>query len=143
MAARLHARLMAEFPLLDKSGLRRFGLSFGAVVVMLFGLALPWLFDYETPRWPWFVGAAFLVWAVAAPGTLNWFYRAWMRFGLLLNAIMSPLLLGIVFYLIVLPTAFIIRLRGRDPLRRRTDPQADSYRVGSHAPPPERMDKPF
>ena len=38
---------------LDAAGYRKFGLITGAIVVVLFGLAIPWLFSLNFPRWPW------------------------------------------------------------------------------------------
>jgi hypothetical protein len=43
--------------------------------------------------------------------------KLWMRFGLMLGKIISPLILGLIFFLLFTPIAFIIRLFGRDELR--------------------------
>jgi hypothetical protein len=132
-----------EIPDLDAAGLRRFGLTFAGIVAGLFGMALPLLFGLGFPWWPWLVGAGFTAWALIAPATMNGFYRLWMRFGLLLNAVMSRLVLGLVYYLTVFPTGLIMRLRGKDPMRRRFEPQSGTYRVESETPDPEQMRKPF
>ena len=51
--------------------------------------------------------------------------RAWMRFGLLLHKIVNPVIMGLVFFLTVTPTALIMRALGKDPLRRRLDKERD------------------
>jgi len=130
-------------PELDRRGLRNFGLTFAGIVAVLFGLLLPWVFGHANPVWPWIVAAIFVLWSLALPKTLRVFYRLWMRFGLLLNAVMSRVILGIVFYLVVLPTGLIFRLRGRDPMRRSFDRNLESYRATSHRVPPEHMERPF
>ena len=133
----------ASIPELDAAGLRRFALVTGAIVVALFGLGLPWLLDAALPVWPWVVAGVLAAWGVAAPATLGPVYRGWMRFGLLMNRIVSPLVLGLVFYLIITPVGVVMRLFGRDPLSRRLDPGAVSYRVQSRKPDRTSMERPF
>ena len=65
-------------------------------IAVLFGLGFPWLLDRPLPWWPWLVAAVFLIWSLAAPTTLNPVYRVWMRFGFVLNAIMSRVVLALV-----------------------------------------------
>lgn len=132
-----------QIPDLDQRGLRNFGLTFGIIIATLLGLLLPWLFNYGFPWWPWVVGFLFALWAVLAPKSLKPFYRIWMRFGLLLNAVMSRIILAIVFYLVVLPTGVILKLRGRDPMRRKLDNEIRSYRITSRQSPSNHMQKPF
>ena len=43
--------------------------------------------------------------------------KLWMRFGILLGKIVSPIVLGVIFFGIFTPIAFLMRLRGRDQLR--------------------------
>lgn len=134
---------MTQIPELDRSGLRNFGLTFGAIIAVLLGVVLPWLFSYGFPWWPWVVGAVFAVWALAAPDSLNPVYILWMKIGLVINAVVTRVVLGFVFYLIVLPTGLILRLRGGDPMRRKLDKGMTSYRVESQRSPPDQMQKPF
>ena len=96
---------MEAIPELDRKGLRQFGFMFGGIIAGLFGVIVPWLFDLAYPIWPWVVLAVFLGWGAVAPGTIKPFYTLWMRFGLLLNAVMSRIILGLVFYLIECPRA--------------------------------------
>ena len=134
---------MHEIPELDKKGLRDFGLLMAGVLAVLFGLLLPWLFGFKYPVWPWIAGAVFLVWALAAPGSLRLVYRGWMRFGLLISKVMTPLIISIIFFLIISPMALIIRLLGRDTMSRRLLETAQSYRILSKSPTKESMEKPF
>jgi len=132
-----------EIPELDRAGLREFGLTTGAVLAALFGLLLPWLLEFSYPLWPWMIAGVLAVWALIGPGTLRPVYRTWMRFGLLLNRITTPLILGMIFFLLITPTGWILRLLGRDPMSRRFDRSARSYRIRSEKPPKENMEKPF
>ncbi len=134
---------MQTIPELDRAGLRNFGLLFGAIISILFGVVLPWLFGYRFPWWPWIIGSVFAAWALAAPNTLKPVYRLWMRFGLVINAVVNRVVLAAVFYLVVLPTGLILRLRGRDPMQRKFDKQTMSYRTKSRRAPSDQMQKPF
>ena len=44
------------------------------------------------------------------------FNKLWMKFGLLLGKIVSPIIIGIIFFILITPTALIVRLFGRDEL---------------------------
>ena len=101
---------MHDIPDLDRRGLRKFGLTTGAILVMLFGLVLPWLRDRPLPLWPWCVAAVLAVWALAAPASLTMVYRPWMKAGLLLGWLNTRIILGLVFWIIVMPLGLILRL---------------------------------
>ncbi len=147
MERRVRARLMQaphhSIPDLDSKGLREFGLTTGAIVLVLFGGLLPWVFEFTYPVWPWVVGAVLGLWAVLAPATLKPVYRLWMRLGLLLSRVTTPLIMGLVFFVIILPAGLLMRLFGKDPMARGFDDEASSYRVASRDAPKDHMEKPF
>ena len=138
MAGHLH-----DIPELDAAGLRKFSFTVGAALVVVFGLFFPWLLGVGLPLWPWIVSAVLVAWGLVAPATLGPVYKGWMRFGLLLNRIVSPLVLGVMFFLIIAPVALVMRMAGRDPMARKLDRHADSYRVPSHPATKEQMERPF
>ena len=57
--------------------------------------------------------------------------------GLVLHKIVSPIALGILFFLVVTPTGLLMRLLGKDPLRLRFDRSADSYWIARTPPGPD------
>ena len=134
---------MHAIPELDTGGLRRFALTTGAIVAVLFGLILPWLFGLRLPIWPWPLAAVLMLWGLAAPRSLRPVYRGWMRLGLLLNRVTTPLILSLVFFLIFVPAGLVGRLAGHDPMKRRRPPDADSYREPSQETAPGSMEKPY
>ncbi len=138
-----HTPLVHSIPELDAKGLRHFGLVTGGILALLFGLLLPWVFGLGLPMWPWILGGVLAIWGVVAPGSLRPVYQGWMRFGLLLNKVTTPLVLGIVFLLLIVPTGLIMRWVARDPMARGLDSAAASYRVESRRPKRENMEKPF
>jgi hypothetical protein len=101
---------MHDIPDLDRRGLQKFGLTTGGILVVLFGLVLPWLRDRPLPLWPWCVAAVLAVWALAAPASLTVVYRPWMKAGLLLGWLNTRIILGLVFWIIIMPLGVILRL---------------------------------
>ena len=130
-------------PELDQKGLRHFGLTTGAAVVVIFGLFFPWFLELTWPRCPWIIARPHCLLALVYPSWLRPVYRVWMRFGLLASRVMTPLVLGIVFFGMIAPMALISRIMGKDPMRRTLDPDQDSYRVKSTKSPKEKLEKPF
>jgi len=131
-----------SIPELDRRGLRRFGLTTGGIVAALFGLLLPWLFERGVPVWPWALAGALAAWGLIAPSSLRPVYRAWMMLGLLLNKVMSPLIMTIVFLLAVTPMGVVRRMLGHSVPKRR-DAALGSYRVESKKANPEDLERPF
>jgi hypothetical protein len=127
----------------DKRELRQFGFTIGVIVAVLFGGVLPWLFDRAFPLWPWIVAGVFLGWALILPKTLYPLYRAWMAIGHVLGWINTRIILGLIFYAMILPIGLIMRVFGRDPMRRRFDKRASSYRIQSINQPKEHLERPF
>ena len=129
---------------LDKQGLRNFGMVTGAIVVALFGLLLPWLIGFNWPLWPWYLAGTLWVLAIFVPVALDPIYHVWMRFGLILGWINTRIILGLVFYLIFTPVAFILKLLGKDPMHRKFSNVDKSYRVKSNSHDSrEHMGRPF
>jgi hypothetical protein len=62
--------------------------------------------------------------------------RAWMALGLLLGRVVSPIVLGAMFYGVFTPVAWVMRLAGRDAMCRRLDPAAASSWVKRDPPGP-------
>lgn len=113
---------------------RGFGLVFAAVFAVI-GL---WPLIHATlPRW-WSLGiaAAFLAVSLIRPALLAPLNRLWMRFGLLLHRIVNPIVMGLLFYVVLTPFGLVLRLLGKDPLRRGFDAAAATYWIQRLPPGP-------
>jgi hypothetical protein len=129
---------------MDAGVLRRFGLTVGAALAVVFGLLLPWLWAGAYPLWPWLAGSGLALLGWLKPAWLTPIYRSWMRLALALGWLNTRLILSLVFYGFMTPVALILRWTGKDPLHRRFDPGADSYRVAA-TPRPDttHFERPF
>lgn len=132
-----------SIPELDKAGLRRFGLTMATAVAVIFGGLLPFIFDHAVHYWPFLLAGVLVVWSAVAPGTLNAIYRPWMKLGLALNRVTSPIIMGAVFFLLITPVSLLMKIIGRDPLARSFDYRAESYRKLSRKSARESLERPF
>lgn len=82
------------------------------------------------------IAAAFVIVALMVPRALSPLNRLWLRFGLLLHKVVSPVVMALLFFAVVTPAALIIRWIGRDPLRLTFEPTADSYWIERRPPGP-------
>jgi hypothetical protein len=113
---------------------RAFGLVF-AVASAILGALNYWR---GHSAWPWWLiaSALLLIVALAAPGILHPFNRVWSRFGLLLQRIVQPLVMALLFFTTMAPMGLLIRAMGKDFLRRKYDPSAASYWIVREPPGP-------
>ena len=87
----------------------------------------------------------FLAVAVIAPGRLRPLNRLWMRFGMALHAIISPIVLIILFFAAITPSGVLARLFGKDFLRLKFDKSAPTYWIDRkpRGPRPESLRNQF
>jgi len=123
---------------------RSFGLTLGILALLVAGLML-W-----RQRLVWAlalgaVGALLVLLALAAPALLRPLNRLWTRFGLLLHAVVTPLVMALLFYLTVTPVGLLMRLLGKDLAHPKVDRAAATYWIARQppGPPPETMRRQF
>ncbi len=102
--------------------------SFGVVIAAFLAvLALLPLLSGGSPHLPLVIAAAICaLLTLAAPGVLRPFNLIWYRLGLLLNRIVSPIVMGAAFFVVVTPIGLVARAAGRNLLDRRR-PERPSY----------------
>ena len=113
---------------------RGFGLV-GAAACGVIGLS-PLIRHQPVRLWVLVAGALFLFLALASPTVLHQLNVAWAKLGLLLNHIVTPVIMGVLFFGVVTPVAYFFRLRGRDALRLRPNPSAKTYWLERQPPGP-------
>jgi hypothetical protein len=121
--------------------------SFGFVFASVFALisVQPLASGHEVRWWALTVAAVILAVALLNPKRLNRFNRLWFQFGTVLHRLVTPIVLGLMFFVTFTPIALVARALGRDPLRLRLDPAATSYWIirVPPGPPPESFKNQF
>ena len=128
---------------LDARGLRKFAISTGAIIAGLFGVFLPWLWDFGFPVWPWVIFLVLGFWGLVKPLSLRPVYRGWMKVGLLISKVTTPIVLGIVFYLVFVPVGIIFRVLKYDPMKRKFESSSDSYRIDKSDQTASTLENPY
>lgn len=113
--------------------------SFGLTFTVVFTLVGGWMLWKANPYAFAALGAAaaFLLAALLSPRILHPLNVAWMRLGYLLNRVVSPIVMGVIFFGLLSPIAAVMRLRGRDVLQRRFDRARSSYWIAREPPGPD------
>ncbi|MGE3595700.1 MAG: SxtJ family membrane protein [Dehalococcoidia bacterium] len=95
---------------------RKFGFTVGAAFAVLAGIT--WWRDHPTMMQIFSGLAVVLILAGAIiPGKLGPVYKAWMGLALLISKVTTPIFLGIVYFVVITPIGFAMRLFGWNPLR--------------------------
>ena len=93
---------------------RSFGIVF-FVVFLLIGL-YPLLNSEEARLWSLIISLIFILLGLLNSKILTPLNKIWFKFGIFLGKIISPLIMGIIFFLVVTPIGLIMRLLGKDLL---------------------------
>ncbi len=130
--------------LLTSGKLRNYGLMMAAMISAIFGLAFPFILSHPIPSWPFYIGGIFVAAALIYPPLLKYIYITWMKVGEVLGAINTRIILALVYLTMFVPIGMIRQKFGWDPLCRKFDYSAASYRKTNHqAFKPETMERPY
>ena len=99
---------------LKKSSNRSFGLVF--FIVFLIIAIYPLIFSESLRLWSLIVSFIFLFLGLINSKILTPLNNIWFKFGLLLGKFISPIIMGIIFFMVVTPISFIMRILGKDLL---------------------------
>ena len=109
--------------------------SFGIVffVVFLLIALYPLINNGEVRTWSIIVSLIFLILGLINSKILSPLNKIWFKFGILLGKIISPLIMGIIFFLVVTPIGLIIKLFGKDVLNLKYN-KNKSYWIEKNGP---------
>ena len=93
---------------------RNFGIVFSIVFLII--ALWPLLKQNDLRLWSLYISGIFFVLGLLNSKLLLPLNKIWFKFGILLGSIIAPIVMGIVFFLVVTPTALIMRLLGKDLL---------------------------
>ena len=107
------------------SGERSFGFAF-AIFFTIISLFPLW-YGENIRLWACIIAFIFLFISIFFPKTLIVPNKLWLKLGLLLGAIVAPIVMGIIFFLTVTPTGIIMRLLGKGTINQRIKKPVKSY----------------
>ncbi|MGE5478750.1 MAG: SxtJ family membrane protein [Bacteroidales bacterium] len=114
---------------------RSFGLVFAAVLAIV--ALWPLKSGGDIRLWAAGAAVAFLVLALALPRMLRPLNIVWFKFGMVLHHVVTPVVMGLLFFLTVTPVGLLMRATGKDPMRLKRDSNATSYWIVRTPPGPD------
>ena len=103
--------------------------SFGIVFFFVFLIISLWPVanDNALRIWSIFLAITFLILGLMNSKLLTPLNILWYKFGMFLGSIVAPIIMGIIFYLVVTPTGFIMKIFNNDLLNKNHDSEKKSY----------------
>ena len=103
--------------------------SFGLVFFVIFIIIALWplLNDGNIRIWSIIISIIFLILGLLNSKILTPFNKLWMRLGALLGIIVSPIVMGVVYFGIITPIGLIMKLFGKDVLNLKLDKNKKTY----------------
>ncbi len=113
--------------------------SFSLVFAIVFGIIAAWpLGSGGAPRlWAFAVALVFPIVGYTKPALLRPLNVAWFRLGSLMGAVMTPVVMAVLYVTTFLPTGLVLRLLGRDLLGLKHEPNRPSYWIAREKLGPE------
>ena len=109
--------------------------SFGLLFFVVFLIVSLWPLTHEGSIriWSVIISAVFLILGLINSKLLTPLNVLWFKFGMILGAIISPIVMGIVFFLVVTPIGLILRIMGKDLLNKKYDKEKETYWIKREA----------
>jgi Saxitoxin biosynthesis operon protein SxtJ len=120
-----------------KSGTDRgFGLTVGGILLLIAAART----YFHGVGWVQYglagIGVVLILLGLVAPNRLRGLHHAWVKLGLIMFRVVNPIVLGLIYAVVIVPVGLLMRATGRDPLRLKFDPRADSYWIVRDPPGP-------
>ena len=92
--------------------------SFGLVFCIVFIIIslFPLLYDENIRNWSVITAIVFLILGLLNSPALTPLNKIWFKFGIIIGNFMSPIIMGIIFFMVVTPTSLLVRVFGKDLL---------------------------
>jgi large-conductance mechanosensitive channel len=104
--------------------------SFGLVFFVVFLIISFWSFRgnlNEVSILPFFIAIIFLILGLIKSKLLTPLNKIWFRFGIILGAVIAPIIMAVIFFLVVTPIGLLMKIMGKDLLKKKYNKAAKSY----------------
>ena len=109
----------------EKTDLRKFGITVG-IVILLISAAL-YLLEKDSFIYFGIISILLLLFGIVLPNLLKLLNKLWMTMAIILGWFMSRVILFILYYVIITPIGFFLKLIGKDFLHLKIDKNSQSY----------------
>ena len=123
---------MLHKPKIKMSSNRNFGFVF--FIVFLIISLWPLQHEGQIRIWSIVISLIFLILSLMNSKLLTPLNQLWSRFGLLLGNIVAPIVMGLVFFLVVTPVGIVMRIMGKDLIRKKLNKNNKSYWIKREKP---------
>lgn len=124
----------SEHHIVDGPSNKNFGFTVGGIFAAI-GAIKGFFFSFS-----WFaiallsIGGVLIALTLIVPHLLTPLNKAWMKLGLLLFFIVNPIIMGLLFLVCFIPAGLIMKLIGRDAMKRKFDKKAETYWIKKEDP---------
>ena len=103
--------------------------NFGIVFSIFFLIVSLWplMSGYPIRIWSVIISLVFLILGLMNSKILTPFNKLWFKFGITLGAIVAPIVMGFVFFLVITPIGIAMKIIGKDILNKKYDKKRKSY----------------
>ena len=103
--------------------------NFGLVFFIVFLIVALWPLKYEEDirLWSLVLSIIFFILGILNSQLLTPLNKLWFKFAMFLGSIVSPIVMGIVYFIVVTPTGIFMRLLGKDLLKTSKAKNASTY----------------
>ena len=110
--------------------------SFGLLFFVVFLIVSLWRLTHEGSIriWSLIISAVFLILGLINSKLLTPLNLLWFKFGMILGAIVSPIVMGIVFFLVVTPIGLALSIMGKDLLNKKYNKKKETYWIKRETP---------
>ena len=127
----------------EEKTLKSFARVISLALCIIFGMLLPWLWNYQWPVWPWIIAGMLMLTGMIRPLLLRGLYRNWHHFAEIIGRFNSRIILGLIFFVMMTPVALFLRLIGKQPLSQKSQKNNGSYCQPSASRDKSHFEKPF
>ena len=110
--------------------------NFGLVFFIVFLIVSTWPLTYEEPvrTWSAIISSVFLILGLMNSKLLTPLNKLWFKFGMILGAIVAPVVMGVVFFLVITPIGLFMKIIGKDLLNIKYDKRKKTYWIKRNTP---------
>ena len=108
--------------------------NFGLVFFIVFMIVSLWPLIYGDPIRIWLIiiSIVFLILGLMNSKLLTPLNKLWFKFGMILGAIVAPIVMGFIFFLVVTPIGLVMRIMGKDLLNKKYDRKKNTYWINKY-----------